>query len=194
MSDVLHTGGCREFRHRAAASVRLERDEALRGHGRHDGDAENDARSYRALLVAPPSQAHAQLSSARVITLDAARTMMAAAEAEATRNSWPVAIAIVDAAGELILFQKLDGTQAASIDIAIGKANTAARLRRPTKALEDAIASGRMALAAVDGILPLEGGVPIVVDGQVIGAVGVSGVTSQQDAQVAQAGVSALRP
>lgn len=145
-----------------------------------------------AVLAAPPSSAHAQLSSAPVLTLDAARTMMAAAEAEATRNAWPVAIAIVDAAGELILFQKLDGTQAASIDIAIGKASTAARLRRPTKALEDAIASGRMALAAVDGILPLEGGVPIVHDGEVIGAVGVSGVTSQQDAQVADAGVAAL--
>jgi glc operon protein GlcG len=147
-----------------------------------------------AVFVASPSAAHGQLSSSPVITLGAARTMMTAAVAEATRNGWPVAIAIVDAAGELILFQKLDGTQAASIDIAIGKASTAARLRRPTKALEDAIASGRVALAAVDGILPLEGGVPIVVDGRVIGAVGVSGVTSQQDAQVAEAGVAALRP
>ena len=118
--------------------------------------------------------------------------MMAAAEAEAARNGWPVAIAIVDASGELIVFHKLDGTQSASIDIAIGKARTAARLRRPTKALEDAIASGRMALAAVEGITPLEGGVPITVEGQVIGAIGVSGVTSQQDAQVAQAGVGAL--
>lgn len=147
-----------------------------------------------ALSLAPGSAASAQLLDAKVIGMDAARTMMTAAEAEATRNGWPVAIAIVDAAGELILFHKLDGTQAASIDIAIGKASTAARLRRPTKALEDAIASGRMALAAVDGVLPLEGGVPIVVDGQVIGAIGVSGVTSQQDAQVAEAGVAALRP
>ena len=147
-----------------------------------------------ALSLAPGSDANAQLLDAKVIGMDAARTMMTAAEAEATRNGWPVAIAIVDAAGELILFHKLDGTQSASIDIAIGKASTAARLRRPTKALEDAIASGRMALAAVDGILPLEGGVPIVVDGQVIGAIGVSGVTSQQDAQVAEAGVAALRP
>lgn len=147
-----------------------------------------------ALSLAPGSAASAQLLDAKVIGMDAACTMMAAAEAEATRNGWPVAIAIVDAAGELILFHKLDGTQAASIDIAIGKASTAARLRRPTKALEDAIASGRMALAAVDGVLPLEGGVPIVVDGQVIGAIGVSGVTSQQDAQVAEAGVAALRP
>ena len=147
-----------------------------------------------ALSLASDSDASAQLLDAKVIGMDAARTMMAAAVAEAARNEWPVAIAIVDAAGELILFHKLDGTQSASIDIAIGKASTAARLRRPTKALEDAIASGRMALAAVDGILPLEGGVPIVVDGEVIGAIGVSGVTSQQDAQVAEAGVAALRP
>lgn len=144
-----------------------------------------------AVAVLAPS-ASAQLTETRVVTLDAARTMMAAAETEALRNQWPVAIAIVDAAGELILFHKLDGTQPASIDIAIGKANTAARMRRPTKALEDAIAGGRVALAAVDGLLPLEGGVPILVDGQVIGAIGVSGVTSQQDAQVAEAGVRAL--
>jgi len=136
--------------------------------------------------------ASGQLLDAKVVSLDAARAMMAAAESEALRNQWPVAIAIVDAAGELILFHKLDGTQAASIDIAIGKANTAARMRRPTKVLEDAIAGGRLALTAVDGLLPLEGGVPIIVDGQVIGAIGVSGVTSQQDAQVAEAGIRAL--
>lgn len=142
-----------------------------------------------ALTLTAAAQGDAQLLDARVISLDAARTMLAAAEAEAERSGWPVAIAIVDAAGELIAFHKLDGTQAASIDIAIGKARTAARLRRPTKALEDAIGSGRMALAAVEGITPLEGGVPITVDGQVIGAIGVSGVTSQQDAQVAEAGI-----
>ena len=145
-----------------------------------------------ALTFSASTGANAQLLDAKVIGMDAARTMMAAAEAEAARNGWPVAIAIVDASGELVAFHKLDGTQSASIDIAIGKARTAARLRRPTKALEDAIASGRMALAAVDGITPLEGGVPITVDGQVIGAMGVSGVTSQQDAQVAEAGIRAL--
>ena len=145
-----------------------------------------------ALSLSSGADASAQFLDAKVIGMEAARTMMAAAEAEAARNGWPVAIAIVDASGELIVFHKLDGTQSASIDIAIGKARTAARLRRPTKALEDAIASGRMALAAVEGITPLEGGVPITVEGQVIGAIGVSGVTSQQDAQVAQAGVGAL--
>lgn len=139
------------------------------------------------------SAASAQLIEANVISLDAARHMAQAAEAEAVRNQWNVAIAIVDAAGELILFHRLDGVQPVSLDIAVQKARTAARFRRPTKALEEALQGGRTALLALDGVLPLEGGVPIVVDGQVIGAIGVSGVTSQQDAQIAQAGVSALR-
>jgi len=98
----------------------------------------------------------------------------------------------VDEAGELVAFHKIDETQAGSIDIAIGKARTAARMKRPTKALEDAVAGGRTVFLAVDGLVPLEGGVPITVEGRVVGAVGVSGVTSQQDAQVAQAGIAAL--
>lgn len=119
--------------------------------------------------------------------------MADAAEAEAARNQWNVAIAIVDAAGELILFHRLDGVQPVSLDIALRKARTAARFRRPTKALQDAVEAGRTVLLAIDGILPLEGGIPVVVDGQVIGAIGVSGVTSQQDAQIAQVGLAALR-
>ena len=98
----------------------------------------------------------------------------------------------MDEAGELVAFHKIDETQAGSIDIAIGKARTAARMKRPTKALEDAVAGGRTVFLAVDGLVPLEGGVPITVEGRVVGAVGVSGVTSQQDAQVAQAGIAAL--
>jgi uncharacterized protein GlcG (DUF336 family) len=143
-----------------------------------------------ALFVSSP--ARAQLLQTQTLSLQAARTMAAAAEAEARENNWNVAIAIVDAAGELILFHRLDQTQPASLDIAIGKARTAARFRRPTKVLEDAVAGGRTVLLALDGVLPLEGGLPIVVDGRVIGAVGVSGVTSQQDAQVAQAAIDAL--
>lgn len=143
-----------------------------------------------ALFVSSP--ARAQLLQTQTLSLQAARTMAAAAEAEARENDWNVAIAIVDAAGELILFNRLDQTQPASLDIAIGKARTAARFRRPTKVLEDAVAGGRTVLLALDGVLPLEGGLPIVVDGRVIGAVGVSGVTSQQDAQVAQAAIDAL--
>src|SRR5690606_38174958 len=139
------------------------------------------------------SAARAQLLESRTLSLEAAKGMAAAAEAEARRNDWPVAIAIVDAHGGLIHFQRLDGTQAASLEIAVGKARTAARFRRPTKALEDALAAGRTALLGVEGILPLEGGIPVTVDGEVVGAIGVSGVTSQQDAQVAQAGLDALR-
>lgn len=140
-----------------------------------------------------PAAASAQLLDARVISLEGARRMADAAEAEAARNQWNVAIAIVDAAGELILFHRLDGVQPVSLDIALRKARTAARFRRPTKALQDAVEAGRTVLLAIDGILPLEGGIPVVVDGQVIGAIGVSGVTSQQDAQIAQVGLAALR-
>ena len=143
-----------------------------------------------ALFVSSP--ARAQLLPTQTLSLQAAKTMAAAAEAKARENDWNVAIAIVDAAGELILFHRLDQTQPASLDIAIGKARTAARFRRPTKVLEDAVAGGRTVLLAVDDVVPLEGGLPIVVDGRVIGAVGVSGVTSQQDAQVAQAAIDAL--
>src|SRR5688572_23971546 len=100
---------------------------------------------------------YAQLADRKIITLDAAKKMMAAAEAEARKNNWPVAIAIVDESGNLIAFQKVDDTQAASIDIAIGKARTAARFKRPSKALEEAVAGGRSVLIAIDGIMPLEG-------------------------------------
>jgi glc operon protein GlcG len=144
-----------------------------------------------ALLMAAASAA-AQTVDRRVITLDGAKAILAAAEAEALKNKWTVAIAVVDESGNLIAFHKIDDTQMGSIDIAIGKARTAARMKRPTKALEDAVAGGRTVMLALD-ITPLEGGVPVMLDGRVIGAVGVSGVTSQQDAQVAQAGAAALK-
>jgi uncharacterized protein GlcG (DUF336 family) len=134
----------------------------------------------------------AQLADRKIITLEGAKRILAAAETEARKNNWNVAIAVVDESGNLIAFQKLDDTQVGSIDIAIGKARTAARMKRPTKALEDAVAGGRTVMLAVEGIVPLEGGVPVTVDGRIIGAVGVSGVTSQQDAQVASAGAAAL--
>jgi glc operon protein GlcG len=145
-----------------------------------------------ALTMARP--AAAQTADAKVLTLAGARTMMEAAEAEARRNNWNVAIAIVDAHGELILFQKMDNVQVASVDISQAKARTAARMRRPTKALDDAVTGGRLALLAVDGVLPLEGGVPVIHNGVVIGAVGVSGVMSAQDAQIAAAGIRAVFP
>jgi glc operon protein GlcG len=148
--------------------------------------------TFAALLLAAVSAA-AQTVDRRVITLDGAKAILAAAEAEALKNKWTVAIAVVDESGNLIAFHKIDDTQMGSIDIAIGKARTAARMKRPTKALEDAVAGGRTVMLALEGVTPLEGGVPVTIDGRVIGAVGVSGVTSQQDAQVAQAGVAALK-
>ena len=128
------------------------------------------------------------------VSLEQARKMMAGAEAEARKNNWNVAIAIVDSGSQLVMFQKIDSTQHASIDIAIGKAVTAVNFRRPTKALEDAIAGGGagLRLTALKGITPLEGGILIVVDGKIAGGIGVSGVLSSQDAQVARAGFDAL--
>jgi uncharacterized protein GlcG (DUF336 family) len=128
----------------------------------------------------------------RYITLNAAKTMMAAAEAEALRNGWNVAIAIVDAAANPILFQRIDETQPGSIAIALGKARTAANFKRPTKAIEDMVLAGRTMFLAIEGVVPMQGGVPVVVDGKVIGAVGVSGVTAAQDELVALAAVRAL--
>jgi glc operon protein GlcG len=127
------------------------------------------------------------------IGLAAAKKAMAAAEAEAAKNNWPVAIAVVDSAGQLVLLQKQDNTQYGSIDVAMDKARTANNFRRSTKVLENVVAGGGagLRLLSIRNMSPLEGGVPIVADGKVIGAVGVSGVTSQQDAQVAQAGADA---
>ena len=129
------------------------------------------------------------------ITFDAAKKALAAAEAEAKKNNWAVAIAIVDSSGNLAAFSKMDNTQHASVDIAIGKAVTANNFKRPTKALQDAIAQGgaNLRLLAVKGATPLEGGVPIVVDGKIIGAIGASGVMANQDAEVAMAGAAAAK-
>lgn len=126
------------------------------------------------------------------LTLDAAQAIAAAAEAYAGKKKWPVAIAIVNPAGGLVLFHMTDGTQAGSEDIAQQKARTAARLKRPTKALEDAIHGGRTAFLSV-GALAVEGGVPIEAGGVVVGAIGVSGMASPQDAEVARAGIAAFK-
>ena len=132
------------------------------------------------------------LGTAKVITLEAAQAMAAAGEAEARKNGWNVAIAVVDAGGGLILFHKLDDTQPGSILVAQGKARTAALFKRPTRALEEAIAAGKQGFLTVEGIVPMQGGLPVIVEGKVIGAIGVSGVTSVQDEQVAQAALRGL--
>ncbi|MFL6658208.1 MAG: GlcG/HbpS family heme-binding protein [Massilia sp.] len=128
-----------------------------------------------------------------VLTAVDIKKIAAAAEAEALANNWAVAIAIVDDGGHLLWFQRIDGVAPISSHIAPAKAKTAALGRRETKIYEDIINNGRTAFLSVpyiDGML--EGGVPIIVDGQVIGAVGVSGVKSEQDAQIAKAGIAAL--
>ena len=129
----------------------------------------------------------------KYITLDDAKKALSAAEAEAKRNNWNVAIAILDAGGHLIAFQRMDDTQIGSVNIAIGKARTAVSFKRPTKAMEDIVTGGRIAFVAVEGITPVQGGLPVTVDGKVIGSVGVSGVQSSQDEQIAQAAVNVLQ-
>lgn len=142
-----------------------------------------------AVLASFSFAASAQLVDKKSLTLEAAKKIAAAAEAEATNNKWAVVIAIVDEGGHLIYLQRMDTTQTGSVEVAMRKAQTAMSFKRPTKVFEDAIAGGRNALIAL-GALPLEGGLPIVVGGQVIGAIGVSGVTSQQDGQIAKAGAT----
>lgn len=135
--------------------------------------------------------ASAQLADKKALTLDAAKKIAAAAEAEAKKNSWNVVIAIVDDGGHLLYLQRMDGTQTGSIEVAIKKAQTAMSFKRPTKVFEDAIAGGRNALIALHGALPIEGGVPVTVGGQIIGSIGVSGVKSTEDGQIAKAGADA---
>jgi len=144
--------------------------------------------------LAPLRAACAQLRAAKVLSLDAARAALDAAEAEARRQGWAVSIMVVDASGEPMAFARLDGAPYASVDVSRAKARSAARFRRPTKAFADVIAQGRLGILAFADAVPVEGGVPIVVGGEVFGAVGVSGATSEQDGQVAQAGASAVKP
>jgi uncharacterized protein GlcG (DUF336 family) len=128
------------------------------------------------------------------ISLDQAKRAMAAAELEAAKNSWQVAITIVDSGGNLVMFHKIDNAQLSAGTVSEGKARTALEFKRPSKALDDAIAAGGagMRLLALKNITPLEGGLPVIVDGKIIGAIGVSGALSSQDAQVAKAGADAL--
>jgi len=129
------------------------------------------------------------------IGLEAAKKVMAAAEAEAVKNNWGMAIAILDSTGHVVMLHKLDNTQYGSIAVAEDKARTALDFRRPSKVFEDLVAQGGLGLRTLGlrGAAPLEGGVPIVADGKIIGAIGVSGATSVQDGQVAKAGVDAAK-
>ena len=136
--------------------------------------------------------AFAQLATKKSMTLDAAKKIAAAAEAEAVANKWTVVIVIVDDGGNLVYLQKIDDTQIGSVDVAIAKAQSAVKFKRPTKAFEESIAGGRQVILKLPGAMPIEGGIPLMLDGKVIGAIGVSGVQSNQDGQIAAAGVKAF--
>jgi len=127
------------------------------------------------------------------ISVDQAKRIAAGALAESKKNNWRMAISIVDNHGFPVYFERMEDTQTASIQIALDKAKSAAMFRRPTKAFEDGIAKGRVALLGLTGAMPIEGGLPIMVDGRVIGGIGVSGANADQDAQAAQAGLNALK-
>ena len=129
------------------------------------------------------------------ISVENAKKAAAPAIAEAVKNKWTVAVAIVDPAGVLVYYEKMDNTQIGSGDIAIDKARTAARFKRPTKALQDALAAGGagMRILGLRDVTPVDGGIPIVMDGKIVGAIGVSGMASDQDAQCAKAGADSLK-
>jgi uncharacterized protein GlcG (DUF336 family) len=125
------------------------------------------------------------------IGAEQAKKIAAGAVAESKKNGWRMAIAIVDNHGMLVYYERMDDTQTASVQIALDKAKTAATFRRPSKAFEDGIAKGRVALLGLSGATPIEGGVPIMAGGKVIGGIGVSGANSDQDAAAAMAGLKA---
>jgi len=143
------------------------------------------------LLGAFAPNAHAELPVKQVLTLNVAKRIAAAAEAEATRRGSTVVIVVVDDGGHIIVLERLDDTQVASVEVGIGKARTAAIFRRPSKVFEDQIREGRVAALALPGATPLQGGIPITANGKVIGAIGVSGNTPQEDEDIAKAGAAA---
>ena len=149
-----------------------------------------------AIIIAvamPRIPTHAEeLATKKALTLGVAKQIAAAAEQHARENKWNVCIAIVDDGGHLVYFQRIDGTQTGSVQVSQRKAQTAIGFKRPSKVFEEGVAGGRNALLALPGAVPLEGGIPLVVDGEMIGAIGVSGVTAQQDGMIAQAGADAL--
>jgi len=141
-------------------------------------------------MLAGPAVVQAQLIERTALTLDGAKKIAAAAEARAKTEGARVVIAVVDEAGALLFLERLDDTQVASVNVGIDKARTAAIYRRPSKVFEDQVRNGRVSALALNGAVALQGGVPIIVDGRVIGAVGVSGETPGQDEDIAIAGAA----
>ena len=149
--------------------------------------------TFTAVLISFAAQAQAPMYGSN-INLETARKVSAAAEAEARKNNWNVVIAVVDAGGALVMLQRIDGTQYASVAVATQKAQSAVAYRRPTKVFEDAVkVGGNPQLAFLPGAMPVEGGLPILMDGKIVGAIGVSGVTSAQDGMIAKAGMESVK-
>jgi glc operon protein GlcG len=150
------------------------------------------------LLILAPAMARAQQLPnpyGAPVSLENAKKAAAAAIAEAEKNKWSVAVAIVDPNGTLVYYEKLDNTQIGSAKVAVEKARSSALFKRPTKAFEDALAAGGDGLRTLglEGAVPLEGGIPLLMDGKIVGAIGVSGAKSSQDAQCAQVGADTLK-
>jgi glc operon protein GlcG len=147
-----------------------------------------------AVTASLPTSALAQLRQVPTISAEAAQRALAAAQAEAARNQWNVSIAVVDPSGDLIAFTRMDGASVASVDVAQQKARTSARFRRATRYYDSVSTAGRLQVMTLKGMTPIEGGIPVIVNGVVVGAIGVSGATSAQDAQCATAGAAVIRP
>ena len=143
------------------------------------------------IIATAVAGASAQLPTKKVLTLNVAKKIAAAAEAEANRRGSTVVIAVVDDGGYLLVLHRLDDTQVASVEVGVGKARTAAIFRRPSKVFEDQVREGRVAALALPGATPLQGGIPIVYEGKVVGAIGVSGNSPQEDEDIAKAGAAA---
>jgi uncharacterized protein GlcG (DUF336 family) len=148
-----------------------------------------------AMLAAVPAFAQLPNPYGASIALESARKIAALSVAEANKNGWKMAIAIVDTAGDLVYFEKMDGTQVASVNIAQDKARSSVRFKRPTKAMQDILAAGGAGVRflALQGAIPVEGGLPLIMDGKIVGAIGASGGTSDQDGLAAKAGADSVK-
>ncbi len=156
-------------------------------------------KNFRLFLViamvcafAAPVAHSGELATKKALTLSITQEMVAAAEAYAIDKGWNVVIAVVDDGGHLVSLQRMDGAQIGSVEVAERKARSAIYFKRPTKAFDDGVAGGKTSLVALPGSLPFAGGLPIAADDQIIGGIGVSGVTSAQDAEIAQAALDLL--
>jgi glc operon protein GlcG len=146
-------------------------------------------------LIALPARAQMPNPYGPPISIENAKKAAAPVIAEARKNNWNIAVAIVDPAGKLVYYEKMDNTQLGSADVCISKARCAALFKRPTKAFQDALAAGGngLRILGLEGVVPAEGGIPILIDGKIVGAVGVSGDTSEHDAQCAKAGADSIK-